>query len=133
MLSSTLLLLSYQLTAPPGAGLAPIRASAVRMSAAEDAAKAAWLAKQDAPAFGSRATFGPQRMSSAGEEAAKAAWLAKMDAPAWSKAAEANIRPAQARYKRLQAVTSRYKPAQWLGLLKLQVTSYKLQVTSYKL
>ena len=89
MLSSTLLLLSYQLTAPPGAGLAPIRASAVRMSAAEDAAKAAWLAKQDAPAFGSRATFGPQRMSSAGEEAAKAAWLAKMDAPAWSKAAEA--------------------------------------------
>ena len=89
MLTSTLLLLSYQLTAPPGAGLAPIRASAVRMSAAEDAAKAAWLAKQDAPAFGSRATFGPQRMSSAGEEAAKAAWLAKMDAPAWSKAAEA--------------------------------------------
>ena len=89
LLTSTLLVLSYQLTAPPGAGLAPIRASAVRMSAAEDAAKAAWLAKQDAPAFGSRATFGPQRMSSAGEEAAKAAWLAKMDAPAWSKAAEA--------------------------------------------
>ena len=90
MLTSTLLLLSYQLTAPPGAGLAPIRASAVRMSAAEDAAKAAWLAKQDAPAFGPRApAFGPQGMSSAGEEAAKAAWLAKMDAPAWGKAAEA--------------------------------------------
>ena len=83
LLTSTLLLVSYQLTAPPGAGLAPIRASAVRMSAAEDAAKAAWLAKQDAPAFA------PRRMSSAGEAAAKAAWLAKMDAPAWGKAAEA--------------------------------------------
>ena len=83
VLTSSLLVLSYQLTAPPGAGLAPIRASAVRMSAAEDAAKAAWLAKQDAPAFA------PRRMSSAGEAAAKAAWLAKMDAPAWGKAAEA--------------------------------------------
>ena len=49
MLVSTVLLLGYQLTAPR-AGLASIRASAGRMSAAEDAAKAAWLAKQDTPA-----------------------------------------------------------------------------------
>ena len=44
MLVSTVLLLGYQLTAPR-AGLASIRASAGQMSAAEDAAKAAWLAR----------------------------------------------------------------------------------------
>ena len=78
--------------APAAAAAAPAAPSApsvFKPPVDESAAKAAWLAKQDAPAFGSRATFGPQRMSSAGEEAAKAAWLAKMDAPAWSKAAEA--------------------------------------------
>ena len=94
MLVSTVLLLGYQLTAPR-AGLAPIRASAGRMSAAEDAAKAAWLAKQDTPAFGGAAAsaagaaVSPGPMSSAGEQAAKAAWLAKMDAPAWGTAVAA--------------------------------------------
>ena len=94
MLVSTVLLLGYQLTAPR-AGLASIRASAGRMSAAEDAAKAAWLAKQDTPAYGGAAAsaagaaVSPGPMSSAGEEAAKNAWLAKMDAPAWGVAAAA--------------------------------------------
>ena len=94
MLVSSVLLLGYQLTAPR-AGLAPIRAASARMSAAEDAAKAAWLAKQDVPIYGAAAassggsalSAGP--MSSAGEEAAKNAWLARMDAPAWGVAAAA--------------------------------------------
>ena len=95
MLASTVLFSGYVLNAPR-AGLAPIRASAGRMSAAEDAAKAAWLAKQDTPAYGKAAAasaagaaVSPGPMSSAGEEAAKNAWLAKLDAPAWGKAAAA--------------------------------------------
>jgi hypothetical protein len=94
MLVASVLLLGYQLTTPR-AGRVTTRAAAARLSAAEDAAKQAWLAKQDVPAFGAAAassggqavSSGP--MSSAGEEAAKKAWLARMDAPAWGAAAAA--------------------------------------------
>ena len=54
---------------------------------ADDAAKAAWLAKLDAPTWGATtasyndAPAAVHAMTS--EEAAKQAWLAKLDAPAW--------------------------------------------------
>ena len=75
-----------------------VRTHPISMSAAEDAAKAAWLAKLDAPAFGGSvvpaagptASQAPESTAAApnptSEDAAKAAWLAKLDAPAWDSA-----------------------------------------------
>ena len=59
------------LLAYPVAGMAVSRAAPPQMN--EAAAKAAWLAKLDAPSWGTMT-----------EEAAKKAWLAKLDAkPSW--------------------------------------------------
>lgn len=53
----------------------------------EAAAKAAWLAKIDAPS--SNAAAAPQAQASQiDEETAKAAWLAKLDVPTWSQGAQ---------------------------------------------
>ena len=63
------------------------RATCAATMSADDAAKAAWLAKLDAPTWGATtasyndAPAAVHAMTS--EEAAKQAWLAKLDAPAW--------------------------------------------------
>lgn len=60
--------------AATAAGAAPVAAPV--SAASEDAAKAAWLAKQEAPVWG-------QSGSALSEERAKAAWLARQEPPAW--------------------------------------------------
>ena len=71
------------------------RVSSIRMQASpnQDAARAAWLAKQEAPAWGAAASPAPPGAEAAAgatsEEEAKQAWLAQLDAPAWGAAASA--------------------------------------------
>jgi len=87
--------ISIPMLAYPVTGLVTARAGPIKMSA-EAAAKAAWLAKLDAPQWGSAnvveatQSFVDQSYGSVvptSEDAAKQAWLAKLDAPTWGPAA----------------------------------------------
>jgi hypothetical protein len=62
----------------------------------EAAAKVAWLARLDAPAWGNKVVAEPASAASvtASEDAAKAAWLAKLNAPRWGPGAGATALPA---------------------------------------
>jgi len=67
------------------------RSAVVQMNAAEDAARAAWLANQDqswgalsrAPPAAPSTFAAPVAATPASEDGAKAAWLAKQEVPTW--------------------------------------------------
>jgi len=100
--------MGFSLVSPANAPLVAVRRASsafmlsdTTMPSAEAEAKAAWLAKLDAPAWGAAAkalsVLAAEAAeiqaqidgANANEEEAKQAWLAKLDVPSWGKAATA--------------------------------------------
>jgi len=90
----------YAMLSIPAAALVVSRAGSPQMNVA-DAAKAAWLAKLDAPTWGGAAAIDSSQLAessygavvSTSEASAKDAWLAKLDAPSWGASAAAVAAP----------------------------------------
>ena len=107
--------------ASPFGALIGSRAGPPQMNV-ESAAKAAWLAKLEAPQWGPAATAAapapavdPDATRDVSEDAAKAAWLAKLDAPQWGPAADAGyVVPTVA----AAAVSEDAAKAAWLAKLE---------------
>ena len=76
LLASALSLNAYVL---PGPAVAPVRFAAPAMQAvAEDAAKKAWLAKLDQPAYGAKTSAAKSAPSGTGLKAPKSGWTLTM-------------------------------------------------------
>jgi len=113
--------ISIPMLAYPVTGLVTARAGPIQMNAQAAAAKAAWLAKLDAPQWGPSGmatqsfvdeSYGAVVPTS--EEAAKQAWLAKLDAPTWGLAAATDI---DASYSAAMPASAEAAKQAWLAKL----------------